>query len=88
MLNNVCGATSAPSGVERKSIPLGTAVGATAPVLIEDQERTVLLDLGGRVRHDGFRFRLGLGIGGHALLTADEQEGDGKGIWRGSRSIF
>lgn len=66
-----------PTGDQSISLlaPLGNAEFASAPLLVEERERTVLLNYGGRAWYDGSRFRLGIGLGGRRTLTADEQEG-------------
>lgn len=66
-----------PTGDQRISLlaPLGNAEFASAPVLVEERERTVLLNYGGRVVYKISRYRFGLGVGGRTSLTADDQEG-------------
>lgn len=48
---------------------------ANAPILVEERERTVLLTYGGQAWYERDWFRLGLGFGGRASLTAEDQEG-------------
>lgn len=66
-----------PTGDQSISLlaPFANAEFASAPLLIEERERTVLVNYGGRAWYDGSRFRVGLGFGGRTSLTADEQQG-------------
>lgn len=65
-----------PTGDQSISLlaPLGNAEFASAPLLVDERERTVLLYYAGRTWYNRSRFRLGLGFGGRTSLTAEDQE--------------